>query len=132
MCCLLSASLSTMSIGTGVIGAVALQQVHNAPNAKASAESNNEGLQSVNSRCEKSHIYSFSPGTMPRPRKKPPRVGRQLPLGQLVSKSRFIQKRPDRQGHRSRGCPRPRIRVPHPARTLHAPHRFHTDRIACC
>ena len=47
-----------MSIGTGVIGAVALQKIDNAPNAKASAESNNEGLQSVNSRCEKSHIYT--------------------------------------------------------------------------
>ena len=33
-----------MSIGTGVIGAVALQQIDNATNAKASAESNNEGL----------------------------------------------------------------------------------------
>ena len=50
----LCVTLPHMSIGTGVIGAVALQQVHNAPNAKASAESNNEGLQSVNSRCEKS------------------------------------------------------------------------------
>lgn len=94
-------SLRHMSIGTGVIGAVALQQVHNAPNAKASAESNNKGLQSVDCGSEKLHIYSLSPGTMPRPRKKPPHVGRQLPLGQLVSKSRFIQKHPDRQGHRN-------------------------------
>ena len=51
-----------MSIGTGVIGAVALQQVHNAPNAKASAESNNEGLQSVNSRCKKVHIVLLFSG----------------------------------------------------------------------
>ena len=80
-----------MSIGTGVIGAVALQKIDNAPNAKASAESDNEGLQSVDCGSEKLHIYSFSPGTIPRPRKKPPRVGRQLPLGQLVSKSHLYK-----------------------------------------
>lgn len=51
-----------MSIRAGVIGAVALQQVDNAPHAKASAEGNNEGLQSVDSRSEKLHIASLSPG----------------------------------------------------------------------
>ena len=61
-----------MSIGRGVVLTVPFQQVDNAPNAKASAESNNEGLQSVDCGSEKLHMYSFSPGTMLRPRKKPP------------------------------------------------------------
>ena len=54
-----------LALGTGVVRAVALQQVHHAPHAKASAEGNNEGLQSVDSRSEKLHIASLSPG-MPR------------------------------------------------------------------
>ena len=49
-------TLRHMSIGTGVVRAVALQQIHHAPHAKASAEGNNEGLQSVDSRSEKLHI----------------------------------------------------------------------------
>ena len=40
-------TLRHMSIGTGVVRAVALQQIHHAPHAKASAEGNNEGPQSV-------------------------------------------------------------------------------------
>lgn len=55
-------SLRHMSIRAGVIGAVALQQVDNAPYAKASAEGNNEGLQSSDSGCKKLHIASYSPG----------------------------------------------------------------------
>ena len=40
----LCVTLSHMSIGARVIRAVALQQINHAPHAKASAESNNEGL----------------------------------------------------------------------------------------
>ena len=43
----------------------ALDDDSHAPHAKASAEGNNEGLQSVDSRSEKLHIASLSPG-MPR------------------------------------------------------------------
>ena len=50
-----------MSIGAGVIGTVTFQQVHHAPHAKASAEGNNEGLQSVDGRSEKLHIASEPP-----------------------------------------------------------------------
>ncbi len=58
----LCATLSHMSICAGVVRAVAFQQIDNAPHAKASAEGNNEGLQSVDSRSEKLHIASLSPG----------------------------------------------------------------------
>ena len=51
-----------MSIGAGVVGTISFQQVYHAPHAKASAEGNNEGLQSVDSRSEKLHIASISPG----------------------------------------------------------------------
>ena len=54
-----------MSIRAGVIGAVALQQVDNAPHAKASAEGNNEGLQSVDGRSEKLHILLLFSGLYP-------------------------------------------------------------------
>ena len=57
----LCATLSHMSIGTGIVRAVALQQIHHAPHAKASAEGNNEGLQSVDGRSEKLHIASEPP-----------------------------------------------------------------------
>lgn len=40
----LCVTLWHMSIGARVIRAVALQQINHAPHAKASAESNNEGL----------------------------------------------------------------------------------------
>ena len=46
--------LHALGLGAGVIGTVAFQQVHNAPHAQASAQSDNEGLQSGNSRSEKS------------------------------------------------------------------------------
>lgn len=62
---LLCASLPYMSIRAGVIGAVALQQVDNAPHAKASAEGNNEGLQSVDGRSEKLHILLLFSGLYP-------------------------------------------------------------------
>ena len=55
MCCLLSASLSTMSIGTRVVVAIALQQIDCAPNAEASAQRHNESLKNTNSRIKESH-----------------------------------------------------------------------------
>ena len=44
-----------MSIGTGVIVTVALQQIDRTPDTEASAESNNEGLKNTNSRVKESH-----------------------------------------------------------------------------
>ena len=61
------ATLLTMSIGTGVVRAIALQQIDHAPHAKASAEGDHKGLQSGDGRSEKLHITSYSPGTKPRP-----------------------------------------------------------------
>ena len=58
----LCATLSHMSIGAGVVGTISFQEIDHAPHAKASAEGNNEGLQSVDSRSEKLHIASLSPG----------------------------------------------------------------------
>ena len=45
-----------MSIGPGVVIAIALQQVDDAPHAEASAEGDHEGLESGHSRVEESHI----------------------------------------------------------------------------
>ena len=50
-----NASLLTMSIGTGVVVAIALQQIDCAPNAEASAQRHNEGLKNTNSRIKESH-----------------------------------------------------------------------------
>ena len=55
-------TLRHMSIGSGVVRAVALQQIDHAPHAKASAEGHNEGLQSVDGRRKELHIASISPG----------------------------------------------------------------------
>ena len=44
-----------MSIGTGVVRAVALQQIHHAPHAKARAEGHNEGLQDFDCAVEEFH-----------------------------------------------------------------------------
>jgi len=60
-----------MSISAGVVRAIALQQIDHAPHAKASAEGNNEGLQSVDGRRKELHIASISPGNT-RTLKKPP------------------------------------------------------------
>lgn len=49
------ATLLTMSIGTGVVVAIALQQIDCAPNAEASAQRHNEGLKNTNSRIKESH-----------------------------------------------------------------------------
>ena len=61
-----------MSIGARVIRAVALQQVDNAPHAKASAEGNHEGLQSVDGRSEKLHILLLFSGLYPAMKKAAP------------------------------------------------------------
>ena len=52
----LRVSLWHMSISTGVVRAIALQQIDHTPHAKASAEGNHKGLQSGNGRSEKLHI----------------------------------------------------------------------------
>ena len=49
------ASLPYMSIRAGVIGAVALQQVDDTPDAETSAQSDNEGLKNGDSLIEKCH-----------------------------------------------------------------------------
>ena len=54
-----------MSIGTGVVRAVALQQIDNAPNAEARAQRDNKGLQSGDSGCEECHIVLHFSGIFP-------------------------------------------------------------------
>ena len=54
-----------MSIGAGIIAAVSLQKIDNAPHAQASAQGNNQRLQSGNRGSEKLHISSISPGIFP-------------------------------------------------------------------
>ena len=51
----LCATLSHMSIRTGVVVAVTFQQVDDTPDAETSAQSNNEGLQNGDSLIEKCH-----------------------------------------------------------------------------
>ena len=53
---LVSASLSYMSIGAGVVVAVALHQIDDPPNAQASAQGDHKGLKNVNCGIEKSHL----------------------------------------------------------------------------
>ena len=55
---LVSASLPYMSIGAGVVVAVALQQIDRAPHAEAGAQRHNEGLQNTDRAIEKCHILS--------------------------------------------------------------------------
>ena len=45
-----------MSIGSGVVIAITFQKVDNAPHTEASAESDHEGLQNINSRVKEIHI----------------------------------------------------------------------------
>ena len=79
-------TLPYMSIATGIVRAVALQQIDNAPHAEASAESNNEGLQSSDSGSEKCHISLHFSGIYPA-MKKAARCGRQVTAsGHFVSK----------------------------------------------
>ena len=54
-------SLSYMSICAGVIIAIALQQVDDAPDAKASAQSNDESLQYGNCTALKFHKVTSLP-----------------------------------------------------------------------
>ena len=62
---LMCVTLSHMSIGAGIIAAVPLQEIDNAPHAQTSAESHNKGLQSINSGRKELHIASISPGVSP-------------------------------------------------------------------
>lgn len=68
-------TLSHMSICAGVVRAVALQQIDNAPHAKASAEGHNEGLQSGDGRSEKLHIFLRFSGDIAPAMKKTARMG---------------------------------------------------------
>ena len=91
-------SLRHMSIGAGVVRTVTLQQIHHAPHAKASAEGNNQRLQSVDGRRKELHIASISPGIPGHEKSRPYR--RRLPhLGTICPEVLFIQRRP---GHRDR------------------------------
>ena len=54
--------LHTLAFGARIVGTVPLQQIDNTPHAQASAQRNNESLQSRDSRSEKFHISSISPG----------------------------------------------------------------------
>ena len=67
-CFWLFASLPYMSIRAGVVIAVALQQIDNAPNAKARAQRDNEGLKNTNRRIEKCHrkLLSCRDSRLPR------------------------------------------------------------------
>ena len=58
MCCLWSASLLTMSIGSGVILSVTFEKIDRAPNAEASAQRDNKGLQNFNCTSEKLHLVT--------------------------------------------------------------------------
>ena len=54
----LRVSLWHMSIGSGIIIAITLQQVDDGPDAETSAEGNNEGLKNGDSLIEKCHIHN--------------------------------------------------------------------------
>ena len=56
-CFRLLASLPYMSIGSGVVVAVALQKVDRAPHAEAGTQRHNEGLQHIDRTVEKCHIF---------------------------------------------------------------------------
>ena len=58
----LCVTLWHMSISAGVVRAVALQQIHHTPHAKACVEGHNKGLQSADGRRKELHIASISPG----------------------------------------------------------------------
>ena len=47
-----------MSIGAGVILAVAFEKIYRAPNAEASAQRDNKGLQNFNCTIEKLHLFT--------------------------------------------------------------------------
>ena len=80
-------SLWHMSIGAGIIAAVPLQEIDNAPHAQASAESHNKSLQSINSGRKELHIASISPGFSPAMKKAARLGGRLRPLDTTLSRS---------------------------------------------
>lgn len=93
-------TLPHMSIRAGVIGTVTFQQVDHAPHAKASAEGNHEGLQSVDGRSEKLHILLLFSGLYPAMKKAAPcRAAASTPRDNLSQG--FIQKRLDRRDRHS-------------------------------
>ena len=49
-----------MSIRAGVVVAITFQQVNNAPDAKASANGDHEGLKNRDCRCKKCHMVDSS------------------------------------------------------------------------
>ena len=51
-----------MSIGAGIIVAIAFQQVDGTPNAEAGAEGDDESLQYIDRICEETHNFLFNPG----------------------------------------------------------------------
>ena len=79
-----------MSIGAGIIAAVPLQEIDNAPHAQASAESHNKGLQSINSGRKELHIASISPGFSPAMKKAARLGGRLRPLDTLSRSALYI------------------------------------------
>ena len=85
-----SVTLPHMSIGAGIIAAVPLQEIDNAPHAQASAESHNKGLQSINSGRKELHIASISPGFSPAMKKAAHTGGRLRPLDTLSRSALYI------------------------------------------
>ena len=83
-------TLRHMSFGARVVGTVALQQIDNAPHAQASAQRNNESLQSRDSRSKKFHISSISPGIAPAMKKAARLGGRLRPLDTLSRSDLYI------------------------------------------
>ena len=83
-------SLRHMSIGAGIIAAVPLQEIDNAPHAQASAQSHNKGLQSINSGRKELHIASISPGFSPAMKKAAHLGGRLRPLDTLSRSALYI------------------------------------------
>ena len=79
-----------MSIGAGIIAAVPLQEIDNAPHAQTSAESHNKGLQSINSGRKELHIASISPGVSPAMKKAAHTGGRLRPLDTLSRSALYI------------------------------------------
>ena len=84
------ASLPYMSIGAGIIAAVPLQEIDNAPHAQASAQSNNQRLQSGDRGSEKLYISSISPGFSPAMKKTARLGGRLRPLDTLSRSDLYI------------------------------------------
>ena len=83
--------LHTLAFGAGIIAAVPLQEIDNAPHAQASAQSHNKGLQSINSGRKELHIASISPGFSPA-MKKAAHTGGRLRLLDTLSRSGIYTK----------------------------------------